>query len=131
MLKKIDHIGIVVKNLDEAIKTFSERYGFTAGPIMGGGNRPTRVVTLTAGDISLELFEPLNPDSDQAKALARGCIVTHLAFNTDDIEKEMSTLKANGARLVQEKPIPLPTAKVAFIGAESAENVSIELVQRL
>ncbi len=129
MLKKVDHIGIVVKNLEEAIKVYCDRFGFTAGPIMGG-NRPTRVVMLTSGDIRLELFEPVDPNSEQAKVLARGISVTHLSFSTDDIEKEMSTLKAKGARLVQEKPIVIPSAKVAFIGAESAENVSIELMQR-
>lgn len=130
VLKKIDHIGIAVKNLDEAIKVFVERFGFTAGPIMGGGTRPTKVAMLTAGDIRLELFEPLDPKSDMAKNLEKGISITHLSFSTDDIEKEMSTLKANGARLVQEKPISMPTGKIAFVGAESAENVSIELAQR-
>ena len=93
---------------------------------------PFKAVMISAGDIRLELFEPTDPKGEMAKFLKeRGGGVYHLSFTTDDIEKELSSLKAKGVKLNNEKPMNIGTAIIAFVNAESAENVSIELVQRL
>ena len=132
MFKKLDHIAIVVKNLDAAVKVFSEKYGFKAGETMTGPNQSFKAIMISAGDIRLELFEPIDPKGNMARFLKeKGGGLYHLAVSTDNIENEMKTLKDKGVRLANEKPVSIAGARIAFIDAESAENVSIEMVQRV
>jgi len=60
----------------------------------------------------------------------RGGGLHHVSFRTDDIRAEMADLKAKGKRLLNEQPMELPGAKVAFVHPSAAENMLIELVER-
>jgi methylmalonyl-CoA/ethylmalonyl-CoA epimerase len=131
MLKKIDHIAIVVKDADEALKTYSAMFGFKAVETMGGPGGEFKAVLVRVGDITLEFLQPLKPDTAFARFLKeRKGGLHHVSFATDDIAKELKTLKAQGRKLQNEEPVSLPNAKIAFIHPEAAENVLIELVQR-
>lgn len=130
MVKKIDHIAIVVKDIDKAAKSYSEMFGFKVLEKRDGPGGEFISMMMSAGDIRLELFQPLKPGSHSRFLEEKGGGLHHVSFLTDDIVKEMKTLKAQGRKLQNEEPIVLPNAKIAFVHPSAAENVLIELVQR-
>ena len=131
MLKKIDHIGIVVKDADEALKTYSGMFGFEVVETMGGPGGEFKAVLVRVGDITLEFLQPLTDEGSFARFLKeRGGGLHHVSFATNNIENDLKTLKAQGRKLLNEKPMVLPNAKIAFVHPSAAENVLIELVQR-
>ncbi len=131
MAKKIDHIAIIVKDADAALKAYSEMFGFKVVEKMDGPGGEFKAMLVQAGDITLEFLQPLKAGTAFDKFLKeRGGGLHHVSFATDDIAKELKTLKAQGRKLQNEEPIVLPKAKIAFIHPSAAENVLIELVQR-
>jgi methylmalonyl-CoA epimerase len=131
MLKKIDHIAVVVKDVDKAVKSYADMFGFEVIEKREGPGGEFVSVMMALGDIHLELFAPLKPGNSFSKFLEeRGGGLHHVSFVTDDIVKEIKNLKAQGKKLQNEEPIQLPNAKIAFIHPSAAENVLIELVQR-
>ena len=131
MVKKIDHIAIVVKDADEALKVYSEMFGFKLVEEMGGPGGEFKAVLVKAGDITLEFLQPLTNQGSFAKFLKeRGGGLHHVSFETNNIKQDLKKLKAQGRKLINEEPMSLPGAKIAFVHPDAAENVLIELVQR-
>ena len=131
MVKKIDHIAIVVRDVDEALKLYSDMFGFKVAETMEGPDGEFKAVLVSSGDITLEFLQPLKSDSSFARFLEeKGGGLHHVSFATDDIEQELESLKAKGKRLINKEPISLPTARIAFIHPDATENVLVELVQR-
>jgi methylmalonyl-CoA/ethylmalonyl-CoA epimerase len=131
MLKKIDHIAVVVKDIDKAIKSYADMFGFKVLEKWEGPGGEFTCVMMSCGDIKLELFQPLKPGNRFTEFLEKnGGGLHHISFATDDIVRELKNLKAQGKKLQDEEPISMPDAKIAFIHPSAAENVLIELVQR-
>jgi methylmalonyl-CoA/ethylmalonyl-CoA epimerase len=130
MLKKIDHIAIVVKDVEKAAKSYADMFGFKAGEKREGPGAEFVSMMMALGDIKVELFQPLKPGSHMKFLEEKGGGLHHVSFLTDDITKEMKTLKGLGKKLQSEEPMVLPDAKIAFVHPSAAENVLIELVQR-
>jgi methylmalonyl-CoA/ethylmalonyl-CoA epimerase len=130
MLKKMDHIGIVVKDLDKAIKSYTDMFGFKVVEKMGGPGGEFTNAMMELGDIRVELFQPLKPGSFSRFLEEKGGGLHHVSFLTDDIAKEVKNLKAQGKKLQNEEPMQLPNAKIVFVHPSAAENVLIELVER-
>ena len=129
MLKKIDHIAVVVKDIDEAARAYADMFGFKAGGKREGPGFVSMFATL--GDIKMEFFQPLSADNPFGKFLEKtGGGLHHISFVTDDVDKEMKKLKAQGRKLQDEAPRQMPDAKIAFIHPSAAENVLIELIER-
>ncbi len=131
MVKKIDHVAVVVKDVQKAAKTYADMFGFKVIEKMEDPGGEFTSVMLSAGDIRVELFQPLKKGSFSKFLEERGGGLHHVSFATDDIGKEIVSLKAKGKRLQNEEPMSLPNGdKVAFIHPGAAENVLIELVQK-
>ena len=130
MVKKIDHIAIVVKDIDKAAKSYAEMFGFKVLEKRDGPGGEFTSMMMSAGDIRLELFQPLKPGSHSRFLEEKGGGLHHISFLTDDIVKELKNLKAQGRKLQNEEPMVLPNAKIAFVHPSAAENVLIELVER-
>lgn len=130
MLNKIDHIGVVVKDLDGAVKNYTDMFGFKVVEKMEGPGGEFKNAMLQQGDIRVELFQPLKQGSFSRFLEEKGGGIHHISFVTDDIVKEVKELKAKGRKLQNEEPIQLPNAKIVFIHPSAAENVLIELVER-
>jgi methylmalonyl-CoA/ethylmalonyl-CoA epimerase len=131
MLRKLDHIAVVVKDIEKAVKTYTDMFGFKVVERMAGPSNDFTSVMMACGDIRVELFQPLKEGTSFAKFLAeKGGGLHHVSFVTDDIAKELKSLKAQGRKLQNEEPIQLPNAKIAFIHPSAAEGVLIELVER-
>ncbi len=131
MLTKIDHIGIVVKDAEAALKNYAGMFGFKVKQRMEGPGGEFKAIQASAGDIALEFLQPLKPGTAFMRFLEeRGGGLHHVSYVTDDISKEMKNLKAQGKRLQNEEPIVMPDAKIAFVHPSAGENVLIELVER-
>ncbi|MEM0215424.1 MAG: methylmalonyl-CoA epimerase [Archaeoglobaceae archaeon] len=127
---KIDHIGIAVKNLSEAIKTF-EALGFELEEIEEVKEQKVKVAMLPIGESRIELLEATSDDSAIAKFLAsRGEGIHHIALNIQNIESALKKAKESGVKLIDEKPrIGAGGKKVAFLHPKSTHGVLIEFVE--
>ena len=132
MFVGMDHVGIAVKSLDEAIKVYRDALGFELRGVHVLKERKVKVAFFSTGnDAQIELLEPLGIDSPVSKFLeARGEGIHHIAVKVDNIEAVLDRLKQNGVVLVDEKPRDgAEGKKIAFVNPRSTKGVLLELVQ--
>ena len=132
MVKKVDHIGIAVSNLDEAIKLYTEVMGLELHGTEVVEEQKVKVAFLPVGDTEVELLESTSPDGPIAKFIeAKGQGIQHVAFRVDNIEAALEEMKAKGMRLIDEKPrYGAGGARIAFLHPKSTSGVLIELCER-
>ncbi|RLI78058.1 methylmalonyl-CoA epimerase [Archaeoglobales archaeon] len=130
MFKKIDHIGIAVSNLNEAMELY-KKLGFEVKEIEEVAEQKVKVAMLPVGESKIELLEATSEDSAIAKFIEkRGEGIHHIAVNVDDIEKALENAKNEGLKLIDEKPrIGAGGKKVAFIHPKSTKGVLLEFVE--
>lgn len=129
----IDHVGVAVKSLDEAIKVYRDVLGFKVLGVHVLAERKVKVAFIsTGGETQIELVEPIGSDSPVAKFLEnRGEGIHHIAVKVDDIEKVLEEFKKKGVVLVDEKPrIGAEGKKIAFVHPKSTRGVLLELVMK-
>lgn len=127
---KLEHIGIAVRSLEEALGTYRgmglEVAGYEDVPSEG-----VRVAMIPIGESRIELLESTSPDSPVGRFLEkRGPGLHHIAIRVDDIDATLARLKSTGARLVE--PAPRRGAgggRVAFLHPSSTDGVLVELVE--
>lgn len=132
MIIGVDHIGIAVKNLDEAISLYRDFLGLKLKGIHEVTEQKVRVAFFsTGGETRIELLEPTDNESPVAKFIEkRGEGVHHIALKVKNIEAVLQELKSKGLRLVDEKPrIGVNGAKIAFIHPKNTRNVLYELCE--
>src|SRR5512146_199103 len=104
MLKKIDHLGIAVRSLDEAVPYYEKTLGLTCEHREEVPSQKVRTAFFSVGEVHLELLEPTSPDSPVAKFLEKnGEGIHHVAFGTTDIVAQLAAAAASGCRLIHEK----------------------------
>ncbi len=132
MLKKIDHIGIAVKDIEETAKFYRDLLGMKFLGVEEVADQKVKVAFFEIGETHIELVCPTSPESAVAKHLEKkGEGIHHICYATDDIEAELARLKEQGARLVDEKPrLGAHGAKIAFIHPKSSKGVLTELSQK-
>ena len=132
MAKKVDHIGILVSNIDEAIRLYQDCFGLEVDKIETLPDRGVKAAILSLGEgANLELLEPL-PDSNMAKILEkRGEGLHHITFEVDDVDKELGHLSRRGMELIDKKARPGFEGMVAFIHPKSLRGVLVELCQKV
>jgi len=132
VIKKIDHIGIAVKDLTAALKFYEEALGFKSAGTEVVEEQRVKVAFLPAGDSEVELLESTSPDGPIAKYIAKnGEGIQHLAFRVENLEQRLAELKEKGIRLIDEKPrYGAGGAKIAFLHPKSTFGVLIELCER-
>ena len=131
MIRKIDHIGIAVRNIRDAIKIYTDALGLEVKDIETIEEHKVKVAMIPVGESKIELLEPTHPEGNIAKYIEkRGEGLHHLALEVEDIEATLDLLKAKGIPLVDEKPrIGAGGNKIAFLHPGGARRVSIELVE--
>ncbi|BEP30177.1 methylmalonyl-CoA epimerase [Helicovermis profundi] len=129
---KIDHIGIAVKNLDDAVKVYSEVLGLELGGIEVVEEQKVRVAFLPVGDSEIELLESTSEDGPIAKHIERsGEGIQHIAFKVENIEKAIEDMKNKGMRMIDEKPrYGAGGARIAFVHPKTTNRVLVELTER-
>jgi methylmalonyl-CoA/ethylmalonyl-CoA epimerase len=130
-LLRVDHIGIAVKNLEEAIK-FYKLLGLEVSDVEEVDEQKAKVAFLPLGDSEVELLESTDPEGPIAKFIERrGEGLQHIAFRVDNIEAALEELKAKGVRLIDEKPrYGAGGARIAFLHPKSTFGVLVEISER-
>jgi len=130
-MKKIEHLGIAVKNLEEANKTYAKLFNQEPYKLETVESEGVSTSFFKVGENKIELLEATNPDSAIAKYIAKkGEGIHHVAFDVDDIYAEMERLKNEGFVILNEEPKKGADNKlVCFVHPKSANGVLIELCQ--
>ncbi len=130
MVKGVNHIGILVRNLDETLQLYQNLFGAKPGKIEAATAQGLKAVMLDiGGDTKLEILEPL-PGSGMAKTLEkRGEGVQHICFEVDNIEQELASLSQKGAELIDKKARRGLEGAIAFVHPKSTKGVLVELCQ--
>lgn len=132
MVKKVDHIGIAVSNLDETVKFYKNVLGLELHGTEVIEEQKVKVAFLPVGDSEVELLESTSPEGPIAKFIEKkGQGIQHIAFRVDDIEAALEEMKEKGIRLIDEKPrYGAGGARIAFLHPKSTNGVLIELCER-
>jgi methylmalonyl-CoA epimerase len=128
---RLDHVGVVVTNLDEAIARYASLFGMRVTHLAGNEQLGIVAAFLEMGGAELELIAPTRGDSMVSKFLAdRGPGLHHLAYAVPDIKKALADARSQGLELVDEEPrIGLHGVPIAFIHPKSVGGVLTELVE--
>ena len=131
MVKKIDHIGIAVKNLDEQIHFYSDVLGLPLAGIETVEDQKVRVAIFPVGEVRIELLEPTSDDSPIAKFLEkRGQGIHHIAYFVEDLEGNLEIVEKKNIDLIDKKPrIGAGGYKIAFLHPKSTFGVLTELCE--
>ena len=131
MLARIDHIGVAVENLEEAISLYSERLGMPEQHRETVEEQGVEAVLLEIGEGHVELLSPLSPETAVGKFLEkRGPGLHHVAYRTDDIDAALKSAREAGLRLLDDEPrTGIRNSRVAFIHPKSTGGVLTELVE--
>lgn len=128
---QIDHVAIVVKDLDATLALYTETLGFTQVYRETIADQGVEAVGLQAGESIIELLRPLDEQSPIAKY--RGDAdskLHHTAYRVDDIAASLAQLKSQGIRLIDERPRKGAHGNlIAFLHPKSTGGVLIELCQ--
>lgn len=130
-LKRIDHVGIIVSNLDDALRTYCDQLGFALIEQIDIPSQKVVAAFLDAGNGTIELISPTDSESGSARFLAnRGEGTHHVCFEVDDLAAALADLKQKGVRLIDEAPRQGPHGLVAFVHPKATHGMMVELLQK-
>ena len=131
MLKRLEHLGIACRDLEQSVRTWRDLLGLELEGIEEIPAQKVRVAFLRAGEARIELLEPTDDDSPIARFIeSRGEGFHHIAFRVQDLERMLEILADRGIRLVEKEPREgAHGAEVAFIHPKAVGGTLIELCQ--
>lgn len=131
MLSRIDHVGIAVRDLDQAIQVYERRLGLRATGRQRLEGEGIEVAMIPIGESRIELITPLNAESKVQKFLQdRGEAVHHVAYATDDVAGALARAGAEGAQLLDELARPgAHGTRIGFVHPRSVCGVLTEFVE--
>jgi len=133
LFTRIDHVGVAVADLDEAIAFYERVYGMRCTHVETNEEQGVREAMMAVGDSgsSIQLLAPLSPDSTIGKFLDRsGPGIQQMAYTVEDIAAVSAHLRAEGLRLLYDQPRRgTAGSKVNFIHPKDAGGVLVELVE--
>lgn len=131
MFGRIDHIGVAVEDLDEAIALYERSFEMELAHRETVESQGVEAVLLDVGDGHVELLRPLGPETAVGKFLARkGTGLHHVAYAVDDIDATLPKLAAAGIELIDsEARVGIRNSRVAFLHPRSTGGVLTEIVE--
>lgn len=131
-MKNVDHIGIAVRSIEQALPYYTETLGLPLLSIEEVASQKVRVAFIDAGNLKLELLEATEKHGPVAKFIEkRGEGVHHIAFGVEDIRTRMQSLEEKGVQLLQDEPKKgAGGAEVAFLHPKSSFGVLYELCEK-
>ena len=132
MLKKIDHLGIAVRSIEESRKYYEDVLGLICEGIEIVESQKVKTAFFSIGETHLELLEPISDDSPVAKFLeTKGEGIHHVAYYTDDIKDQLKKASEAGCRLINNAPVEgAGGKKVAFLHPKSTGGVLTEFCSK-
>jgi methylmalonyl-CoA/ethylmalonyl-CoA epimerase len=132
MIKRLDHVSIVVRDLDEGLKTFEGLLGTKHSHIEQVPDQGIKAAMIQVGNVEVELIQPITADSGVAKFLEnKGEGIHHVCFEVDDVDKELQSLADSGVQLIDKQGRKGLAGKIGFVHPKSTKGVLIELAQKV
>jgi methylmalonyl-CoA/ethylmalonyl-CoA epimerase len=131
MIEKLDHIGIAVKDLDQAMKLYKDVFGIEPSLVYESSYTKAKIAFFPIGDMMVELIQPVSPESVMGKFLEkRGEGIHHIAYKVRDVDTSLSHVEAKGVQLIDKKSRKVrENERVGFLNPKSTNGVLIELIQ--
>ncbi|MGB7342102.1 MAG: methylmalonyl-CoA epimerase [Phototrophicaceae bacterium] len=127
---KINHIAIVVENIDESLPFWRDALGLQMGERQDVPQEAVQVAFLNVGDSHLELVQPTSDDSGIASYLAKkGQGMHHICFEVENIDVALAKMTASGIELINDTPRERDGRKYAFVHPKSTGGVLVELYE--
>jgi methylmalonyl-CoA epimerase len=128
---RIDHVGVAVEDLEEAIELYTKRLGMPLQHRETVDEQGVEAALVGVGGSHVELLRPLAPETAVGRFLQRnGPGLHHVAYGTDDIASAIDEVRAAGLRLIDEQPrTGIRNSRVAFVHPKSTGGVLTELVE--
>ena len=127
---KIDHLGIAVRSLDQALRFYRDQLGLDVAMRETVTQEKVNVAMLPVGEPRIELLEPSEPDSVIGKFIdKRGEGLHHIALKVPDLSASVEKLRASGARLLNEPRAGAGGHLYVFVHPSSTGGVLLELIQ--
>ena len=130
MLKKIHHVGIVVRDIEAAYAFYRDTLGLPVHKQDILPDQGVKAALLTIGTSEIELLEPIDTQSGVARFLERkGEGLHHVCFETDDVTQELEDAKAKGITVIDQQPRPGLAGMICFLHPKSNHGVLVEYAQ--
>ena len=132
MIKRIDHVAVAVKNLDDAVASFDKLFGLKPSKVEEIPDQGVKAALIHIGDTELEFIQPINPDTGVAKFLEnKGEGIHHICVEVDDTDAELKRIEDQGGKLIDKQGRKGLAGKIGFIHPKSVNGVLIELAQKV
>jgi methylmalonyl-CoA epimerase len=131
VFRRIDHIGVAVEEIDPALELYRDKFELRLAHREVVSEQGVEAVLLDVGENHVELLAPLGPDTPVGRFLAKkGPGLHHVAYQVQDIDATLATLKQAGLRLIDEEPrVGIRGSRVAFMHPAATVGVLTEIVE--
>ena len=130
MIKKLHHVCIVVRSLEEAYRFYRDALGLPIRQEATIEDQGVKAALLALGDSEIELLEPIDPEGGVARFLERrGEGIHHICFQTDDVRGELAGLRERGVELIDQEPRRGLAGLVCFVHPRAHRGVLVELAE--
>lgn len=131
MFKKIDHIGVAVKNIEDSLHIFKDILGMEYSGEEVVNEQDVKVAFLPVGESEIELLESTSPEGNIAKYIEKkGEGIHHIAFEVEDLGAILEDLQKKGVRLIDREPrYGAGGARIAFLHPKSTNGILVELCE--
>lgn len=134
MPRRIDHVAIIVRSIEQALVFYRDTLGITPSEIKEVPTEQVRIAFLPMGGpggSEIELIEPTTLDSSLAKFLdKRGEGLHHMCLEVDDIDAALAEMQEKGAPVLDKRPRVAAEGRAIFIHPKAANGVLLELVEK-
>jgi methylmalonyl-CoA epimerase len=135
MPKRIDHIAIIVRNIEQALLFYRDTLGITPSEVKEVPTEQVRIAFLPMGGpggSEIELIEPTNADSSLAKFLEkRGEGLHHICLEVENIDTALAEMQAQGAPVLDKQPRIAAEGRAIFLHPKGTNGVLLELLQKI
>jgi methylmalonyl-CoA/ethylmalonyl-CoA epimerase len=131
-IKRVNHLGVLVEDLDEAIQSFTENLGLTLDHVEPYGDE-LEIAFLPCGETLIELIKPLTDKGSNADFLREhGPGIQHAAFEVEDLDAALGELKTRGVQPLGDAPmLGAGGMRIAFLDPQAFGGILVELCERI
>lgn len=130
MIKKIHHVGIVVRDMEQAMSFYRDKLGLRPHRTETMLDQGVKAVLLVLGESELELLEPIVSDNGIARYLERrGEGLHHVCFQVDNIARDLAALKARSIDLIDQTPRDGLAGRICFLHPSAMDGTLVELCE--
>lgn len=130
MIKKVHHVGVVVRDMEQAMRFYRDMLGLPIYKMQVIHEQGVKAALLTVGNSEIELLEPIVADNGIARYLERkGEGLHHICFEADDVERDLADLKSRGTEMIDQQTRIGIAGRICFLHPSALDGALVELCQ--